>query len=87
MQSLFQRPGEMTVRERFGQISWSLVALISLLGVIGIVMLYSAAGGSWDPWATNHAIRFAIGMAAPIFIIGFRARPLKASSSRRARLF
>jgi rod shape determining protein RodA len=68
MQNLFQRPGEMTVRERFGQISWSLVTLIVLLGVIGIAMQYSAAGGSWEPWASRHATRFTIGMAALIFI-------------------
>ena len=74
MQSLFQRPGEMTVTERFGQISWSLVTLISLLAAVGIAMLYSAAvdntgaPGSMDPWATRQAIRFAIGMAVLIFI-------------------
>lgn len=68
MQNLFHRPGEMTVQERFGQISWSLIALITLLGLIGIAMLYSAAGGNWEPWANRQMIRFVIGMTALIFI-------------------
>jgi len=68
MQSLFQRPGEMTVSERFGQISWSLVILICLIAAVGIAMLYSAAGGSLEPWATRQAIRFGIGMAALMFV-------------------
>lgn len=78
MQSLFHRPGEMTVPERFGQISWSLVVLICALGGIGIAMLYSAAAvstgdggamtGSMDPWASRQAVRFAVGMLALIAI-------------------
>jgi len=68
MQSLFQRPGEMTMHERFGQISWSLVLLITLIAFVGLVMLYSAAGGDMDPWAKRQAVRFAIGMAVLIFV-------------------
>ena len=77
MAGLFQRPGEMTVRERLSQISWSMVFFIVLVGCIGIAMLYSAAGGgggggsgvgSMDPWATRHMIRFFIGMAALIAV-------------------
>ena len=68
MQSLFQRPGEMTMQERFGQISWSLIALIVLLAIIGVAMLYSAAGGSMDPWASRQAVRFVVGMALLLFV-------------------
>lgn len=64
MKSLFHRPGEMTARERFGQISWSLVILILAVGAIGLAMLYSAAGGDMDPWANRQLVRFAIGFAA-----------------------
>lgn len=68
MHSLFQRPGEMTVPERFGQISWSLVLLICGLAAIGVAMLYSAAGGSMEPWASRHATRFIVGMAVLIAV-------------------
>ena len=63
MQSLFHRPGEMTTSERFGQISWSLVALIMVLGGVGLAMLYSAAGGDMDPWATRQLVRMSVGFA------------------------
>ena len=76
MAGMFQRPGEMTVRERLGQISWSMVFFIVVIGCIGIAMLYSAAGdrvgpdeiGSMEPWAKRHMIRFMIGMAALIAV-------------------
>ncbi len=78
MASLFQRPGEMTVAERFGQISWSMIFLITLLAGVGFVMLYSAAGvstgsggevvGSMDPWTNRQMVRFVIGMAALIAV-------------------
>ena len=68
MAGLFQRPGEMTVQERFSQISWSMVFFIVLLGCIGIAMLYSAGDGNMDPWAKRHLFRFLIGMVALIGI-------------------
>jgi rod shape determining protein RodA len=68
MAGLFHRPGEMSVRERFGQISWSMVFFIVAVGCIGIAMLYSAAGGSMDPWAERQLFRFIIGMTALIAV-------------------
>jgi rod shape determining protein RodA len=74
MAGIFQRPGEMTVQERFAQISWTMIFFIVAVGCIGIAMLYSAAGdgrevlGSMDPWAKRHLFRFLIGMAALIVV-------------------
>lgn len=68
MAGLFQRPGEMKLQERFGQISWSMVFFILTVGCIGIAMLYSAADGEWEPWAKRHLFRFLIGMAALIAV-------------------
>ncbi|MBE9556966.1 MAG: rod shape-determining protein RodA [Proteobacteria bacterium] len=68
MAGLFQRPGEMKLQERFGQISWSMVFFIVIVGCIGIAMLYSAADGDMDPWAKRHLFRFLIGMAALIAV-------------------
>ncbi len=61
MNPVFHRPGEMTVQERFGQISWTLVVMIMILGAVGLAMLYSAAGGDMNPWATRQMIRLVIG--------------------------
>jgi len=57
--SALTRPGE---RERLsvkiGQIDWTFVALLCVVASVGGLMLYSVAGGSWQPWAAKHMIRF-----------------------------
>ncbi len=48
------------------QISWSYVLLLCLLAGVGYVALYSAAGGSPDPYATKHILRFCAGLVMMI---------------------
>jgi rod shape determining protein RodA len=43
------------------QVPWLVVILISALAAVGLAMQYSAANGSWDPWASRQAVRFAMG--------------------------
>ncbi len=62
------RSGEMTLREKIWQINWSLVLLITATAAIGFAMLYSAANGSFDPWAKRQMARFALGFALMMFI-------------------
>jgi rod shape determining protein RodA len=47
------------------QLPWRLLWLVIALGGFGTVVLYSAAGGNFSPWAVNHAVRFTmfLGMA------------------------
>ena len=59
---------EMTLRQRLWQINWSLVFLIVVIGGVGIAMLYSAGGGSMDPWASRQLIRFGFGIIG-MFVI------------------
>lgn len=40
------------------RLPWGAMLLILALGGFGVVMLYSAAGGSFQPWAMSHGIRF-----------------------------
>jgi rod shape determining protein RodA len=42
------------------QLPWRLLLLLTALATFGIVVLYSAAGGSMTPWAINQAVRFVI---------------------------
>lgn len=44
-------------------IHWGLVMLLVAAASIGFLMLYSVAGGNWDPWAAAQLKRFALGMA------------------------
>lgn len=46
---------------KFLRINWLIIFCILFLGFIGVISLYSAAGGSWDPWAKNHFIRLIFG--------------------------
>ena len=43
-------------------LNWPLVVLISAVASVGFLMLYSVAGGSWDPWAGAQAKRFGLGL-------------------------
>jgi len=43
--------------------NWGLVLLLVAAASIGFLMLYSVAGGQWDPWASAQIKRFGLGMA------------------------
>jgi rod shape determining protein RodA len=58
----FERNPEIALAEKIGQINWGLVFVITLIAGIGCAMLYSAAEGSIDPWASRQAVRFGIGL-------------------------
>ncbi|HEY1260350.1 MAG TPA: rod shape-determining protein RodA [Stellaceae bacterium] len=53
---------EQTLLEKARSISWGLVALICLVAVFGVGVLYSAADGNMEPWATKQTIRFVISL-------------------------
>ncbi|MBN8907463.1 MAG: rod shape-determining protein RodA [Alphaproteobacteria bacterium] len=63
------------IRERsFGltgklwNISWLYVLLLCVLAAVGYVALYSAAGGSPEPYASRHVLRFAFGLVLMLSI-------------------
>lgn len=39
------------------------LAALAFLATAGVLALYSAAGGDWQPWAGSHAVRFAVSLA------------------------
>lgn len=51
----------LSLTEKFFNLSFMYILFITMLAAIGVVMLYSAANGSWSPWALNHLVRFAMG--------------------------
>jgi len=52
-----------TFRQKLLRLNWELVLLIILTASIGFAMLYSAANGNLDPWASRQMSRFAVGLA------------------------
>ena len=50
------------------RVSWLYVLLLCALATVGYVALYSAAGGSPEPYAARHMLRFAFGLAVMLGI-------------------
>jgi len=59
---------ELTLWSRILGLNWTLMALITMVSSVGFVMLYSAAKGSFEPWASRQMMRYAILFAMMIVI-------------------
>ena len=57
------------------RVNWFFIILLLIISSIGVALLYSIAGASWDPWALNQIIRILLGLLVLISIslvnIGF----------------
>ncbi len=58
---VYREPPSASIRQKLVQIDWPLIGLIALIACTGFAMLYSAAGGSFSPWAGRQMLRFVIG--------------------------
>jgi rod shape determining protein RodA len=58
----------LTLADKFRSIQWGLVILIAAISGIGFAMLYSAANGSLQPWASRQMARFAVAFI-PMLIV------------------
>src|SRR5690349_6358357 len=57
--------------EKIWRINWGMVLVLSAIAGVGVVALYSAAGGRFEPWAGRHAMRYgmALGLALVVALI------------------
>ncbi len=62
-----ERP-RLTLREKFWQVRWLFVVLLCSAGGVGIGMLYSAAGGSFSPWALRQLARLLVCLALMVAV-------------------
>jgi rod shape determining protein RodA len=68
------REGRLWLQTSFGlgnkvlQINWLYVLLLCSLAGVGYAALYSAAGGSDEPYAARHILRFAVGVVLMVGI-------------------
>ncbi|MDE3114691.1 MAG: rod shape-determining protein RodA [Pseudomonadota bacterium] len=58
----------LSVGEKLFEINWGLVMLITLIASVGFAMLYSVAGGHFEPWASKQIVRFVIGLVLLVMI-------------------
>lgn len=59
---------QLSLKDRFYCINWGYVLCITMLAFIGIVVLYSAANGSWNPWAAKQLVRFGVSLGLMLFL-------------------
>lgn len=55
------RQPETGFRRLVQELPWVMIFSMLLLGMVGVLALYSAAGGNWSPWAGQHMLRLAVG--------------------------
>jgi len=67
-ESSFSRGGEYSLGRKLWQIHWLFVLLVCVTASIGIAMLYSAANGNFDPWASRQTIRLGIGLLVMVVV-------------------
>tara|TARA_R100001143_G_scaffold63414_1_gene70313 strand:+ start:21723 stop:22880 length:1158 start_codon:yes stop_codon:yes gene_type:complete len=54
------RQPEMTLGQKIWQINWIMFLLIGMCVGVGLGMQYSAANGSWDPWAHSQLTKYLV---------------------------
>ena len=60
-----QAPG---LFEKIRSVNWGLVLLLTVISSIGFAVLYSAANGSFDPWALKSMIRYGVALVALLVV-------------------
>lgn len=60
----------MTLPEKLGRFSWGLFVPMCMVLAISIVVLYSAGGGNWRPFALSQLIKIILGFAV-FFVAAF----------------
>ncbi len=58
----------LSIKEKIYGLSYFYFMLIALTAGVGAMMLYSAANGDWDVWATKHLVRFGVAFSA-MFVV------------------
>ncbi|MDR1025975.1 MAG: hypothetical protein LBL47_01120, partial [Lactobacillus sp.] len=58
----------LSLKDKFFNISFAYVLFVILMAAIGVGMLYSAANGNWEPWALKHLMRFGLGFIIMIVL-------------------
>jgi rod shape determining protein RodA len=59
---------ELTFGDKVRGINWGLILLISAISGIGFAMLYSAANGNMQPWASKQMARFTVAFVPMIAV-------------------
>ena len=61
-------PAPVGFAEKIWRINWGLALVLTAIAGIGVVALYSAAGGRFDPWAARHAVRYGVAFGLMLLV-------------------
>jgi len=61
-------PSDIRLAQKFWQVNWTLVLLVTLVASIGFAILYSAADGNISPWASKQMVMFFVGLVVMLTI-------------------
>jgi len=59
---------DLTFGQKLLQMNWMFIILLGVTAAVGVAMLYSAAGGKFDPWASRQMVRFGVGVGIMIVV-------------------
>lgn len=68
----------LTLLAKIFRFHWAVAILVSAVCGVGFLMLFSVAGGDYEPWAGRQMIRFAMGMAVMLVVAMIHVRVWKA---------
>ncbi len=61
-------PDSLAIPEKMQRLPWPVIGIITLLALIGVMALFSAGGGSFQPWAGAHLLRFCVFFGLMLFL-------------------
>ena len=65
------------IPQPLARLPWRLIFLITGIGLFGLINLYSAAGGSIQPWAMRQGMAFGVFLTLAIVISNVREATIK----------
>ncbi len=68
LRSAFSDNDDRGLGAKLADLNWGFVFLVCVIATIGFAMLYSAANGRIDPWASRQMLRFGIGLVCMLTI-------------------
>jgi len=62
------KSAELSLLDKVRLLNWPFVCIVAMIALVGYGMLYSAAGGSHEPWAWRHGTRLCVGIGLMLVI-------------------
>ena len=65
------------IPQPLARLPWRLIFMVGFIGLFGLINLYSAAGGSIDPWAMRQGMAFTMFLVLAVIISNIRESTIK----------